>query len=51
MSQLLDAFGLLDFTLLRPVLAWGALNRLFIKFSNIYSGRGKPRITEPADTE
>jgi hypothetical protein len=37
MSQVLGAFGLLDFTILRPALAWGGggsvlklTNRLFI---------------------
>jgi hypothetical protein len=27
------------------------MNRLFLQFSNFFSGRGKPRITETADTE
>jgi hypothetical protein len=36
MSQVLGAFGLLDFTMLRPILA--------------FSGCGKPRITESVDT-
>jgi hypothetical protein len=54
MSQILGAFGLLDFTMLQPVLDWRVLkliNRIFLKFSIFFSGRGKPRITETADTE
>jgi hypothetical protein len=54
MSQLLDAFGLLVFTVLRPVLAWRAFSNLrTVSFFNfpIFSGRGKPLITETADTE
>jgi hypothetical protein len=41
MSQVLGAFGMLDFTMLRPVLA------LFILFSKFFSGRVKPRILNP----
>jgi hypothetical protein len=47
MSQVLGAFGLLDFTMLRSVLACRAFCNLFIVyFFNfpIFSGRGKPRI-------
>jgi hypothetical protein len=47
MSQVLGAFGLPDFTILRPVLAL----RAFLNLGNIYlfnfhffSGRGKPKI-------
>jgi hypothetical protein len=54
MGQVLGAFGLLDFTTLRPVLAWGRvlklMKRLFLYFS-FFSARDKPRITETADTE
>jgi hypothetical protein len=39
MSELLSAFGLLDFTILRPVLAW----RAFFNFPTV-SGRGELRI-------
>jgi hypothetical protein len=42
MSEVLGAFGLLDVTILRPVLAWRVLklmNRLFIEFSNFIFGR------------
>jgi hypothetical protein len=34
---------------LAPVLK--LTNRLLLKVSNLFSGRGKPRITETADTE
>ena len=51
MSQVLGAFGLLDFTILRPVLAWRAfLNLLtvyFFNFPNFFSGRVQPRIRRP----
>jgi hypothetical protein len=54
MSQVLDAFGLLDFTMLRPVLAWRAFLNLwtvcFFNFPNFFSGRGQPQITETANT-
>jgi hypothetical protein len=46
-SQVLGAFGLLDFTMLRPVLAWRTFWDLWaVYFFNfqIFSGRGKPRI-------
>jgi hypothetical protein len=47
-SKVLGAFGLLDFTLLRPVLAWGTFWKLrtvfFLSFSIFFSGRGRPRI-------
>jgi hypothetical protein len=55
MSQVLGAFGLLDFTILRPVLAWRAFWNLwtvyFCNFPIFFSGRGKLRITETSDTE
>jgi hypothetical protein len=55
MSQVPGAFGLLDFTMLRSVLAWRAFWKLwtfyFFNFPNYFSGRGKPRLTETADTE
>jgi hypothetical protein len=47
MSQVLGVFGLLDFTMLRPVLAWRTFEpyeqfiSLIFKF---FLGRGKPRI-------
>jgi hypothetical protein len=48
MSQVLGAFGLLDFTMLRPVLAWRAFWNLwttyFFNFQFFFSVRGKPRI-------
>ena len=48
MSQVLGAFGLLDFTIVWPVLAWRAFWNLwtvyFFNFPNFFSGRGKPRI-------
>jgi len=54
MSQVMGAFGLLDFTMLQPVLAWRAFwnlwNVYFFNFPN-FSGRGKPRLTETANTE
>ena len=53
-SQVLGAFGLLDFTMLRPIVAWRAFwNVWTIYFFNfpIFSGRGKLRITETAVTE
>ena len=43
-SQVLGAFGLLDFTMLRPVLAWRAFWNLWtvyiFNFPNFFSGRG-----------
>ena len=54
MSQVLDAFGLQDFTMLRPVLAWCAFWNLrtvqFFNFRHFFSCRGKPQIAETADT-
>jgi hypothetical protein len=54
MSQVLGEFGLLDFTMLYTVLAWGAFRDLrtvyFFNFS-IFSGRGETRITKTHDTE
>jgi hypothetical protein len=51
MSQVLGAFGLMDFTMsLRPVLTWRILkliDRLFLKFSKFFAGRGKPRTLNP----
>jgi hypothetical protein len=48
MGQLLGAFGLLDFTMFRPVLAWGAFWNLwtiyFFNFQFFFSCPGKPRI-------
>jgi hypothetical protein len=47
-SQVLDAFGLLDFTILRPVLVMRAFWKLwtvyFFNFPIFFSGHGKPRI-------
>jgi hypothetical protein len=53
MRQGLGAFGLLYFTMLRPVLAWGAFWNLWtVYYFNLktFSGLGKRRITETADT-
>jgi hypothetical protein len=51
----MDTLGLLDFNMLRPVLAWRAFWNLwtiyFFNFQILFLGRGKPRITETADTE
>jgi hypothetical protein len=48
MSQVLGAFGLQDFTMLRPALAWRAFWILWtvylFNFTIFFSGRGKPRI-------
>ena len=48
MSQVLGAFGLLDFTMLRPVIAWRAFwnlwNLYFFNFPIFFSDRSKPRI-------
>jgi hypothetical protein len=53
-NQLLGVFGLLDFTMLRPFLAWRRFETyepfIYLIF-NIFSGRGKSRIRESADTE
>jgi hypothetical protein len=49
MSQVLGAFGLLDFIMLRPVLVWCAFETYepFISLIFIFfSGRGKPRILD-----
>jgi hypothetical protein len=50
----LGAFGLLDFTMLGPF----SLGRRFETYEpfislilNLFSGRGKPRVTETEDTE
>jgi hypothetical protein len=54
MSQVLGAFVLLDFTMLRPVLAWRAFLNLWTVYlfnSPIFLGHGKERITKTADTE
>jgi hypothetical protein len=54
MSQVLGAFGLLDFTMLRPVLACARFETYepFISLIfNFLGGRSKPQITETADTE
>jgi hypothetical protein len=54
MSQVLGVFGLLDFTILRPVLFWGHLGtyKPFISLIfQFFSGRGEPRISETKDTE
>jgi hypothetical protein len=40
MSQVLHAFGLLDFTILRPILALRGFSSIF----NFLSGRGNPWI-------
>ena len=49
MSQVLGAFELLDFTMLRRV--FKLTNRLFLEFSKFFfSGRGQPLITETAGT-
>jgi len=58
MSQVLGAFWLLDFTMLRPVLNWRAflnyepfITSIFQFFLGGGGGRSKLRITETADTE
>jgi hypothetical protein len=55
MSQVLGAFGLLYFTMLRPILAWRTFLNLrtvyFFNFLNFFSGHSQPRITETGDTE
>ena len=54
MSQVLGAFGLLYFTMLRSVLL-GAHFQNYEPFISLifqfFGDRGKPRITETADTE
>jgi hypothetical protein len=53
MSQALGAFGLLEFTMLLPILAcrefWNLWTVYFFNFP-FFSGRGKPLKTETADT-
>ena len=48
MSQVLGAFGLLHFTMLRPFLVWRAFWNVwtvyFFNFTNFLGGRSKPRI-------
>jgi len=55
MSQVLGTFGLLDFTMLRPILAWRVFLNLwtvyFFNFPNFFPGRSQPWINETADTE
>jgi hypothetical protein len=54
MSQVLGMFGLLDFTMLRPILGWRAFWNLkpFIPLIfKFLGGCGELRITETADTE
>jgi hypothetical protein len=54
MSQVLGAFGLLDFTMLPSVLIWRAfwdvLTFYFFNFPNFISGRGRPRIVRSTYT-
>jgi hypothetical protein len=54
MSQVLGAFGLLDFTVLWPVLAWRAFLNLqtdyFFNFPNFSLGRGQPWIRRSSCT-
>jgi len=51
MSQVPDALGLLEFTMLRPVLAWRAFLNLwtiyFFNFPIFFSGSGQPCIMNP----
>jgi hypothetical protein len=49
----MGAFGLLDFTMLRPVLARFETYEPFISliFNFFFSERGKPRVTETTDNE
>ena len=55
MCQVLGAFGPLDFTMLRPVLAWRTFWNLwtvyFFNFSKLFLARGQPQITETAGPE
>jgi hypothetical protein len=48
MSQVLEGFVLLDFTMLRPVLGWLAFEPyepfIYLIFLFFFSGRGKPQI-------
>ena len=50
-SQVLGTFGLLDCTMLQPVLAWRAFFKLMNHLFIFFLGRGKPRISETVDTE
>jgi hypothetical protein len=49
MSQVLGTFGLLDFTVLWPVLTWRVLRNVrtiyFFNFPIFFSGHGEPWIT------
>jgi hypothetical protein len=53
-SQVLGMFGLLDFTMLWPVLAWWAFLNLwttyFFNFEIFFSGRGQPRVPQSTCT-
>jgi hypothetical protein len=53
MSQVLGAFGLLDFTMFVPFWLDGRFEAYepftYLNFQ-LFSGRGKPRITKTADT-
>jgi len=55
MSQVLGAFGLLDFTMLQPVLVWSTFLNLwtvyFFNFQNFISCCSQPQITETTDTK
>jgi hypothetical protein len=53
MGKVPGAFRLLNFTMLRPVVAWRAFLRLWAVnlIFQLFSGRGTPRITGIADTE
>ena len=53
MSQVLGTFGLLDFTMLWPILmcVLKIKNCLFLEFSKFFSGCGKPWINKTRDTE
>jgi hypothetical protein len=54
MSQVLVTFGLLDFTILQPILTWHTFLNLrtvyFFNFPNFFSGRSQPRIIETTYT-
>jgi hypothetical protein len=53
--QVLGVFGLLYFTMLRPVLAWSAFRTyepfIYLIFNFFLSGCGKLLITETTDVE
>jgi hypothetical protein len=52
MNQVLGTFGLLDFTMLQPVLIWHETYELFISLIfKYFLHRGKLQITETANTE